>query len=476
MHRYVFAAVVIVFALGCTDDYAAPAVPRDLLGEMQPLRKELPRYRFLVTAMPKLSKNDQPMAQQLLAFTEAELGLYSEAVRDFPLRTRLPTGLVLPEASEWHAVDAVDAIAALARDHRIVMVNEAHHDAHTRALTLALLPRLRAIGFTHFAAEALDERDAGLMKRGYPIDRSGSEYIHEPLYGDIVREAIRLGYIIVPYDANGTPQEREVGQAKNLYERVFAKEPQAKLFVHAGYAHIDKAMGRLGNTAPMAMELAKLTGIEALCVDQTDVREENPRTEELAYQAFLHALKKYETTPQPMRAQLGAGPGDVPQRSAVDAYRRLIGEFHPEHAIVLLRNADQMPWSARPAAYDLNVILPPANRASSDYTQGPVQLDIDGHETAVLPPANGGHRPDWLPLGGQRFVVPIDSASCAGSYPCLVEAGYTAESADAVQADRYVFLQQAKNTLYLRRGTYRLRTVDMAGRTLDEREIQVANP
>jgi hypothetical protein len=476
MHRCLFAVVGVVLAIACTDIRAAPATPRNLLGEMRALRGELARYGYLVAAMPKLSKADQPLAQQLLAATEAELGLYSEAIRDFPLRTRLPDHLALPKAADWHGVDALDAIAALARDRRIVMVNEAHHDAHTRTLTLDLLPRLRAMGFTHFAAEALDGRDAGLVKRGYPVKRSGSEYLHEPLYGDIVREAIRLGYIIVPYDADGTPQEREDGQAKNLYERVFAKNPRAKLFVHAGYAHIDKQLGRLGPVRPMAMQLGRLSGIEALSIDQTDIREENPRSEELAYLAFLHALRKFETIVQPIRPRSGSGPGDVPQRPAADAYARLIGEFHPARPIVLLRNADQIPWSARPAVYDLNVILPPANSASSDYSQGPVVLDIENSRTTILPPANGGHRPDWLPLDGQRIALPIDSGSCAGDYPCLVEAGYAAESADAIPADCYVFLRKAKNTLYLRPGRYRLRTVGMDGRTLDEREIRVANP
>jgi hypothetical protein len=128
------------------------------------------------------------------------------------LRNRLPAKLVLPEATSWQAADAADTIIALARDQRIVMVNEAHHDAHTRALTLALLPRLRAMGFTYFAAEALDEQDTSLMKRGYPVKSSCSEYLREPLYGDIVREAIKLGYVIVPYDSAGaTPQDREDG-------------------------------------------------------------------------------------------------------------------------------------------------------------------------------------------------------------------------------------------------------------------------
>jgi hypothetical protein len=103
-------------------------------------------------------------------------------------------------------------------------------------------------------------------------------------------------------------------------------------------------------------------------------------------------------------------------------------------------------------------------------------LDINNRKVPVLPPANGGYRPGWLSLAGQRISVPIDSGSCAGNYPCLVEAGYAAESADGIQADRYVFLRKARNTLFLRPGTYRLRTRNAAGRTLDERDIRVAKP
>ena len=473
MHRYLFAALVTMFAMICADVRAVPAAPRNLLAEMQPLKGDLARYSYLIGAIPKLPKADQSMAQQLLAFSESELGLYSEAVRDFPLRSRLPDRLVLPDAADWHAVDAVDAIAGMARDRRLVMVNEAHHDPHTRVLTLELLPRLRTMGYTYFAAEALDERDDGLIKRGYPVNRSGSEYLREPLYGDIVREAIRLGYTIVPYDAEGSTQEREAGQARNLYERVFAKDPQAKLFVHAGYAHIDKRPDRLGAIKPMAMELAKLSGIEALSIDQTDIREESPRSEERAYRVFQHALRRFESMVQPVQSPSGTGPGDAPRKPAADAYARLVDEFHLTHAIVLVRNADQAPWSARPAVYDLNVLLPPANDEPSDYAQGPITLDIDNRRTPVLPPANGGHRPDWLPLHGQRIAVPVDSGSCKESYPCLVEAGYAAESADAIQADRYVFLRKAKNALFLRPGKYRLLTRNAAGRTLDERDIQV---
>lgn len=90
-----------------------------------------------------------------------------------------------------------------------------------------------------------------------------------------MRTAIKLGLKVVSYDVDGrTTQEREAGQARNLYRKVFAKNPDAKLFVHAGYAHIDKAKGRLGNTVPMAMQLQQLTGIEPLSIDHKQIPSE----------------------------------------------------------------------------------------------------------------------------------------------------------------------------------------------------------
>lgn len=481
MHQRLLAAtwVLLTLAAVCSGVHAAQKrAPSNLFDELQPLTGELTRYDYLIAAMPQLAGNDKLLAQQLLASCENELGLYSEAVRDFPLRNDLPRKLTPPAAGTWQAVNGVDAIIALARNRRIVMVNEAHHDAHTRVLTLMLLPRLRAAGFTYFAAEALDKRDATLMERGYPVTASGSEYLHEPLYGDIVREAIRLGYTIVPYEADdATPQGRESGQARNLYEQVFVRDPKAKLFVHAGYAHIDKQHGRIGAVNPMAMQLSKLSGIDPLSIDQTDIREENPRSETLAYHAFKQALQKFDALTQTVRQPLDLnGPSGTPARPALDIYARIVATFHPAGPIALLRIDNHAPWSARPGLYDLNIILPPANPAPSDYTQGPLWLSVNGKQHAVLPPANGGHRPDWLALGGQRVAVPIDSEPCAQKFPCLVEAHYAAESADATAADRYLFLRKAKNVLYLRPGAYRLRSAGADGRILSERAILVAMP
>jgi hypothetical protein len=165
------------------------------------------------------------------------------------------------------------------------------------------------------------------------------------------------------------------------------------------------------------------------------------------------------------------------KKPTMAAYDRIISAFHPTHAVVLIQSADHTPWSARPGLYDLNVILPPANSVPSNYSQGPIQLSIDDEDYPVLPPANKGHRPDWLALDERRVPVPVDTEFCAWKFPCLVEARYAGESEDAVAADRYLFLQQgAKNMLYLHPGAYRLRTVDANNNTLNEQAIQAVKP
>ena len=159
----------------------------------------LAKYLYLEKLGPNLSARNRMLAGQMKAFSLSELGLYSQAVLAFPLKMQPVPDLVLPDVGQWRSMNAADAITDAAAGHRIVLVNEVHHNAQTRALTLELLPRLRKLGFTYLAIEALGD-DPGLVQRGYPLRSSGTEYLQEPLYGEIVREAIRLGFVLVPYD------------------------------------------------------------------------------------------------------------------------------------------------------------------------------------------------------------------------------------------------------------------------------------
>lgn len=408
----------------------------------------LARYVYLGKVMPYLSASEQIVAMQLSSSAECELGLYNQAVLGFPLEISTPTDVVLPTATQWRAASAVDVIGKLAADRRIVMINEAHHDAHTRLLALELLPRLRALGFDYFAAEALVDTDPGLEKRGYPTRASGTEYLMEPIYGEIVREAIRLGFTIVPYDveSNVSTQARDIGQARKLYREVFAKDPHARLFVLAGYAHIDKARGRLGNVEPMAAQLQALTGLDPLSIDQTQ---------------FLETGKNHS-----------------------DDYRQLIDRFHPKTPSVLINRTSGKAWSARPRLYDVNVILPPVVTVQSfgdeNMLGGEAVTNVSDPTRLALGSLTSldlMQRPSWLTLQGARHRVPVNATLCRMRVPCVVEAQYADESTDAVAADRYAFMRSDATTyLYLRPGHYRLRAWGLGGKTLSRQTISVNGP
>lgn len=432
--------VTLLVPAALAQTYSSAAIEMFHGSKRQP--NDLARYIYLIKTMPNLPATDRYLAMQMFASTENELGLYNEALRDFPLQSHVTTDATLPTTVDWEPADASDVLTKLAADRNIVLINEAHHDAHTRQLTLALLPRLRALGFDYFAAEALVDKDDQLNRRGYPTRNDGTEYLHEPSYGDIVRMARKLGFTIVSYDVEGgTTQEREIGQANNLYRKVFARDAHARLFVHAGYAHIDKAKGRLGNTLPMAMQLQKLTGIEPLSIDQTQFREQIP--------------------------------------SRPDAYQQLITSFPADGPTVLINRTTGKPWTAHPDQYDVNVILPPAagqGAVESGYVQPSTIVNNINRNQPMLAHYVNTQRPKWLTLHDERLPYAISTALCKVARPCVVDAHYFDESGDAIAADRYAFMQgDTESKLYLRPGRYRLRAWDVVGRTLSERVITVGS-
>jgi hypothetical protein len=262
------------------------------------------------------------------------------------------------------------------------------------------------------------DKDDQLKRRGYPLKSSGTEYLREPSYGDIVRLALKLGFKVVSYDVDtGATQERELGQAENLSRKVFAKDPEARLFVHAGYAHIDKAKGRLGSTLPMAMQLEKLAGITALSIEQTQFREQIP--------------------------------------SEPDAYQHLVEAFRPDGPTVLLNRLSNRPWSAHPEQYDLNVILPASGLGAveSGYVQPSTIVHDMVRRQSMLAHFVNTQRPEWLTLHEERFPYAVSTTLCKVTTPCVIDAHYADESDDAIAADRYTFMQgDTVSKLYLRPG------------------------
>lgn len=180
-------------------------------------------------------------------------------------------------------VPAVAAILEAARDRRVVMVNEAHHVPQNRVLTLELLRGLRDAGYRYLAVEALGlESGEALARDGHAVLSTGL-YTREPVFGQLVREALRLGYTLVPYDTypvgcRPTPEDpnrcgtlRDSMAAENIHARTFARDPAARVLVHVGYSHVVK-VPRQGGTKWLGWWLER-RGLAPLTIDQTEMRE-----------------------------------------------------------------------------------------------------------------------------------------------------------------------------------------------------------
>ena len=337
----------------------------NVLGQIELLRKL--RGEF------KESRGVRDASGQLLGTLLSFLGRPREAQELFdnlPHDSSQPKRKAPSPPEAFAPVAAVDAIARAAADRRAVFVNEAHHVPQHRLLTLALLARLREQGYRYFAAETFSQEDPALNDRDYAVNSTGF-YSNEPLFAQVVREARRLGYTLVPYEAKtpASQDERERGQAQNLKERIFDKDPQAKVLVHAGYAHIEES-GLLGDAPPMAMRFRELTGIDPLTVDQTMMTE---RT----------------------RPELEVG-----------TYRELEAKFKFSEPTLFTVEGEL--WSARPGVVDATVFRP-----RTEYRKG---------------------RPGWLFALG-RSEVPVPTEFCVTVSPCVVEARVAEEPPDAVPVD-----------------------------------------
>jgi len=211
-------------------------------------------------------------------------------------------------------VNARHYINYAAKNRRVVMINEAFAKPLHRAFTLSLLADFYREGFRYLAMEMLNNFSNHNLTResmhtGY--------YASEPVAGELVRSALEMGFTLVSYEdtaaAVHTANQRDSVQAENIYE-VLRRDTTAKILVHASFAHISKKLGADGHI-PMALAFWRLSDIEPLTIDQTDMTEEsNFGYGRVIYQAYT---QKY-TLKEPSIALSNNNPVNVMDSSLYD--------------------------------------------------------------------------------------------------------------------------------------------------------------
>lgn len=229
------------------------------------------------------------------------------------------------------ALGNIDQLYASIDTSKIVMLNESHHKSLNRVFAYTLLDYLYKKGFRYLAAEALRNPNNQYIHRAnfIPFPSLGY-YVLDPMLSEFFRYATQLGFTLVPYEFVGDMIDREAMQAHTI-SNVLLRNPNSKVFVYAGYGHIEKTFDEL---KPMGYFLKLFTGIEPLSINQQQYTEGNTNS----------------------IAQLG--------------YHYLVQRHNIKKTAILLKNGQPF-YRNKPKTYDFYLIHPPTinDKARPDWIQ-----------------------------------------------------------------------------------------------------------
>ena len=192
--------------------------------------------------------------------------------------------------SNFRIIPAKEYIVQQASEHKVIIINEAHHYAPHRVFTESLLRELYENGYKNLGVEALSNGnniDAELNERKYPIQGSGY-YIKDPNFGNLLRTALNIGYNVFAYDqtSNVNGKEREIAQARNI-EKKIQEKPDEKFLIFCGFEHALEGAHKSWEKA-MAGRLKEYTGIDPLTINQVKYSE---RSDPANNEPLLKALQ-----------------------------------------------------------------------------------------------------------------------------------------------------------------------------------------
>lgn len=359
----------------------------------------------------------------LLAYLNSFVGRYDAAYfyldRRFEKQVKPQPDLHSSPIDDYEQKDALQTIISLADKHQVLMINEEHDTPLHRAFTARLLSALYKKGFRYLAAETLGEDGETLKKRGYPIHKTGF-YSVDPVFGDMLRTALRLGYTPVPYEhrpeerciptaekPNFCQDQRERGQAQNLYDNIFKDDPKAKVLVHVGRGHNQKS--KQPDWAMMGWHFREISGIDFLSVNQMMSERSQPRFERPEYR-YVTKTRKF-TKPVVFQSKMG--------------------EWWKGHG------------------FDL-VVYHPRTRYENN-------------------------RPVWLKMDGRRKAVTVNRKNLPrtnGNY--LVQAFVEGEIADAIPVDQIIVSNpKTAPILMLPKGKFIIRLIDETGKIVGQYKLTV---
>jgi len=225
---------------------------------------------------------------QIASFELSCIGEYDLALKEWDRSESKQLDLTpkeIADFSKYKAKNPIQYISDKAKNEQIIIVNEAHYQPYHRVFTTLLLKNLYEAGFRFLCIETLSYEDTALNNRKYPLIYTGG-YSKEPCFGNLIREALNIGFKLVPYedtknlgfDSLGN-NLREIEEARNI-KSILDKDPKAKILIYCGFGHLKETPLKQWGKA-MAGRLIEYTAINPLTIDQVTMTEHyNPEVED----------------------------------------------------------------------------------------------------------------------------------------------------------------------------------------------------
>jgi len=234
---------------------------------LYPIQKIISNKDFLLKKMP------ENLYYQSLASAYCNLGDHIKSLASWDIQSRKLPEELRNDFSGYKPVNAQNELRELIGNHRLVMINEAHHISMHRFFVRQLLQDFFDQGFKYLAIEALNQHEASeLVTRGFPLESSGT-YTIEPQFGQLIRSALRIGFKLISYDVSeGNMNLRDSLQALNIIQHIHFDEGD-KVLIYAGFGHIREYTSN--NWVTLAQSLNHQTGINPLTIDQVQLTEKS---------------------------------------------------------------------------------------------------------------------------------------------------------------------------------------------------------
>jgi hypothetical protein len=230
-------------------------------------------YKFSSDIETYMEKDTVPWRFQYGATYYSISGNYKKALQTWDKTMSKVPSITAQDSSyfkEFKPQDAKEYILNCSKNEKLIIINEAHNNSRHRVFTKSLLKGLYKNGYRFLGIEAL--ADTLINRRKFPVLKSGSMYIHESQYANLIKEALDVGFTLFNYEykwvKGKTQKDREIEEAENI-AKVMVKNPNAKFLIHCGYDHLNEGIPGIKEwEKAMASRVHDLTGINPFTIDQ----------------------------------------------------------------------------------------------------------------------------------------------------------------------------------------------------------------